>query len=36
MEVGVQFIVKLYPVRNCQIDIKEFEVTKNFINTTYL
>ena len=29
MEVGVQFIVKLYCVRSREIDIKELEITKN-------
>jgi len=28
MEVGAQFIVKLYPVCSRQIDIQEFEIKK--------
>jgi hypothetical protein len=36
MEVGVQFVVKLYPARNRQIDIQVLDMTKNFINMNFV
>jgi len=36
MEVGLQFVVKLYPARNRQIEVQVLDMTKNFINKNFV
>jgi hypothetical protein len=36
MELGVQFVVKLYPARNRQIEVQVLDMTKNVINKNFV